>query len=211
MLEGRLNQYDIALIGLGAIIIGSLLGAWSTYRFSIKLSEWGFRNKANRNFIQLFHSELSEIYPIPANWPDDIATYLDAKFPKLQAAVADFRPELRTTELEGFDTAWFEYYCSATVLGDKSLQRYHHYKDLNIANEDSYEQQNGKDTFKNNIDNILKYVKANEMKKPINLVLVTTVPLAAYAIIDIAANIRGQIFQVLTWALKHFSVVISAC
>lgn len=156
----ELGPYEIALIGVGGTIVGTLIGAWIAYRFSIKLSEINARREANHRLINAFHRELSEIYPTPVNWPEDIDNFLRSKFSNLQAAVGEFRHHLPCGELAGFDNAWFKYYCSTGREVDKSCQSYLHYMNfISSTNDQKETKQDGKNNLKANVDNILKYAK----------------------------------------------------
>ncbi len=161
----NIGAYEIALIGIGGTIVGAILGAWLTYRFSLNLSDINDRREANRKFLSTFHNELSDIYPTPVNWPDDIDSYLRSKFKFLQAAVGEFRHYLPIDEWDSFDKAWFNFYCSTGREIDKECQVYHNYmpfrgtstvngKKVTKDNSQTY-----KVTFKYNVDQILKFAK----------------------------------------------------
>lgn len=161
----NLEAYEIALIGVGGTIVGALLGAWLTYLFFLNLSEINNRREANRKFLSTFHNELSDIYPTPVNWPDDIDSFLRSKFNFLQAAVGEFRHHLPLDEWDAFDKAWFDFYCSTGREVDKNCQVYYHYMPFistSIVNgkevtEDTL--QTYKETFKYNVDLLLKFAK----------------------------------------------------
>lgn len=157
--------FGTALIGVGGAIIGALVGSWITYRFSINLADIIDRRKANHMFIRTFHKELADVYPTPVNWPEDMNRFLRSKFTILQAAVGEFRYYLPTKEWDCFDDAWFRFYCSTGREVDKQCQCYHHYmpfistsivngKEVTVDNTKTY-----KDTFKYNVDSLLKFAK----------------------------------------------------
>ena len=154
----EIGAYEIALIGVGGTVVGALLGAWIAYRFSLKLADINVRREANRRLIAVFHSELSDIYPTPVNWPKDIDNFLHSKFSILQAAVGEFRHYLPVHEWEDFDRAWFNYYCSTGRDVDKSCQSYLHYMNFITTTKDQKTtKQNGRKNLKDNIDRILKF------------------------------------------------------
>ena len=156
----EVGSYEIALIGIGGAVVGVLLGAWITYRFSLKLSDINVRREANRHLIATFHRELADIYPTPVNWPNDIQNYLSSKFTALQAAVGEFRHYLPAEEWEAFDKAWFNYYCSTGREVDKSCQSYLHYMNfVTTTSDQKTKKQDGQKTFKCNVDQILKFAK----------------------------------------------------
>ena len=161
----NIGLYEIALIGVGGTIIGALLGAWITYRFALKLSIINNRQEANRKFLSAFHNVLSEIYPTPVSWPDDIDYFLRERFSLLQAAIGEFRHYLPTEEWDDFDKAWFKYYCSTEREIDKDCQVYHHYmpfKGESIINGKKITEDNTqtyKNNFKNNVEQLLRFAK----------------------------------------------------
>ncbi len=133
----------------------------------------GLNNRLNRlaaasaNFRNVFLTELKGLYPIPSDWPKDI-NELDQRlrkaFPGLQVAITNFKPFVPWYWQWTFDRAWHIY-----RLGKNSReidqQCYHHYmpfegvsvingKEIRYDNTKTY-----KETFKNNIDNLLKYAK----------------------------------------------------
>lgn len=161
-----MSSLEIAMIGVGGTVIGILIGAWATYRYSIKLSIANDKRIANRQLRSVFHNELKDIYPNPVNWPKDtlnINPFLKSKFIALQAAVAEFRYYLSTRELEDFDSAWLRYHCSPSYRKDKGYQEYSHYmpfiptstvdgKEVTVDNSKTC-----KETFKHNVDSLLKF------------------------------------------------------
>jgi len=156
----EVGAYEIALIGVGGALVGALVGAWIAYRFSLKLADNNARREANRRLISAFHSELSDIYPTPVNWPNNIDSFLKSKFSKLQAAVGEFRHYLPIQEWQAFDTAWFNYYCSTGRDVDKSCQSYLHYMDFISTTSDHKTTKNdGQKNLKDNVDNILIFTK----------------------------------------------------
>jgi hypothetical protein len=155
----EIGAYEIALIGIGGIVVGTLLGAWVAYLFSLKLADINFRREANRRLIAAFHSELTDIYPTTVNWPENIDTFLGSKFSILQAAVGEFRHYIPVYEWEDFDRAWFNYYCSTGRDVDRSGQNYLHYMNLTMTSDQETTIQNGQKNLKDNVDNILKFAK----------------------------------------------------
>lgn len=155
----EVGAYEIALIGVGGTVVGALLGALITYRLSLKLADINARREANRRLIAAFHTELSDIYPTPVNWPEDIDAFLRSKFSILQAAVGEFRHYLPVREWKDFDRAWFNYYCSTGRDVDKSCQSYLHYMNFTSTNDQGTTKQDGQKKLKNNVDHILQFTK----------------------------------------------------
>lgn len=161
----NIGAYEIALIGIGGTIIGAIIGAWLTYRFSLYLSDINDRREASRKFLSTFHNELSDIYPTPVNWPENIDSFLRSKFKFLQAAVGEFRHYLPTKDWDSFDEAWFKYYCSTGREIDRECQVYHQYmpfKGTSVVNGEMVIKDNSqkyKTNFKYNVDRLLKFAK----------------------------------------------------
>jgi hypothetical protein len=132
----------------------------------------GLNNRLNRlaaasaNFRNVFLTELKGIYPIPFDWPKEgiaIDNRLRKAFPNLQAAVTEFKHFIPWYRRKLFDRAWFRYRCSTGRKID--IQCYHHYmpfegvsiidgKEIRYDNTKVY-----KETFKKNVDSLLKYAK----------------------------------------------------
>ena len=121
---------------------------------------------ASEKFRNVFMNELKGLYPIPSDWPKDslaIDYILRKAFPNLQSAVTEFRRFIPWYRRKCFDSDWFRYRCSTGRKID--AQCYHHYmpfsgssiengKEIKYDNTKTY-----KETFKNNVDNLLKYAK----------------------------------------------------
>ena len=87
----EIGAHEIALIGVGGTVVGAIIGAWISYRLAVQLEGINSKKHAGRRFVSIFHAELSEVYPYPINWPKDIASYLESRFNKLNAAVGEYR------------------------------------------------------------------------------------------------------------------------
>jgi hypothetical protein len=85
-------------------------------------------NKAAKELTDSFHRELKEVYPIPANWPDNIDQYLRARFDTLSEAVGKFKRHLSNRKQKRISEAWFSFYCCTGREVDRNCQCYHHYK-----------------------------------------------------------------------------------
>lgn len=132
----------------------------------------GLNNKRNRfaNASQKFRNtiltELKDVYPHPVNWPKnslDIEPFLKSKFASLQTAVEEFKRTLPWHKRKTFEQAWFRYRCSTGREID--IQCYHHYmpfiststvdgKEVTVDNSKTY-----KETFKHNVNSLLKFAK----------------------------------------------------
>ena len=101
------------------------------------------------SFRNTWSSELGSIYPIPVQWPVDIDAFLRRAFPKLQAAVLNFRCFLPWYRRWAFDRAWLRYYSAYRRRGE---QCYHHY--MAYSSNPGY-----RDVFKYNVDALLVFAK----------------------------------------------------
>lgn len=162
----ELGAYEIALIGVGGTIAGALVGAWISYKFAIQLAEINSRKEAARKIISTFHKELSDVYPFPINWPDDIDFFLRSKFTILNAAVGEFRHYLPPENWGEFDNAWFRFYnATGREIDNKNCQCYHHYmpfSGVSVVNGNETRHDNTKtykENLQKNIDALLKFAK----------------------------------------------------
>jgi hypothetical protein len=161
----QLGAWEIAIIGVGGTVAGSLIGAWIGYRLSLQLEAVKARRKASERFIDVFYTELADVYPTSVNWPKDIDQFLRLKFPVLRTAVSKFRHYLPPKEWDSFDKTWFCYYCATGREVDKDCQCYHFYMPFSGTSivdgqqEDHDNTKTYKDNFRHNVDNLLKYAK----------------------------------------------------
>jgi hypothetical protein len=156
-----LSTSDLWLLG----ICGALLLTWVTYRFTIELKKREIFNNASKELIDTFHRELKEIYPNFVNWPDNIDHYLRARFNNLSEAVGKFKRHLPRKKQGAFEEVWFRFYCCTGREVDKNCQCYHHYMPFITTSTVNGKQitedttKTYKETFKHNVDNLLKYAK----------------------------------------------------
>ena len=146
------------------IIVG-LFGIIAAHRLFSHRDRKNIFNNAAKEFADTFHSELKEIYPTPANWPDNIDHYLRARFDNLSEAVGKFKRQLPRRKRKSFDEAWFRFYCCTGRKVDRNCQCYHHYmpfsgvsvvdgKETTHDNTKTY-----KENFNKNVDALLKFAK----------------------------------------------------
>ena len=117
--------FGLAIVALFIPIVTHLLTRRREYQTA--------RRKAAADFRAAFLSALNDIYPLPARWPDDIDPYLRGVFPKLQAAVEQFRPYVPFWKLGAYDRAWSRYRsCTGRQI---DIQCYLHYMDIRDIDE----------------------------------------------------------------------------
>lgn len=120
---------------------------------------------ASGKFVNIFTTELKDIYPVPVNWPQSISIFLKSKFTTLQQAVAEFRKSLPWYKRKSFDAAWFRFYCSTGRDIDKNCQAYDHYmgfistsiingKPVTVDTSKTHKQ-----ALKDNVDRLLSFAK----------------------------------------------------
>jgi hypothetical protein len=120
MIEAILtNLYSV----LSAILL-ACFGGYIVWRNNFKSR----RAQACASFRAAVLAALEGLYPVPSKWPQDsvaIDPILREVFPRLQTAVANFRPFVPWWRRHHFDRAWFRYHCSTGRSVD--AQVYHHY------------------------------------------------------------------------------------
>jgi len=107
------NPYDIALIGIGGTVIGTLLGAWVGYRLSISLSKMSAKREAGRRLIMSFSEELAKLNPANSISDLDVHWYLERAFPKHHAAMIEFGFYLEGIEKDKYVKACTDYFMVA--------------------------------------------------------------------------------------------------
>lgn len=120
------------------------------------------RIKAAITFREIFYKELQGLYPKPTNWPSGtgIEIRLRKSFPILQSAVVTFRPYIPKSKLSEFDEAWL-WYRTATKreIDDQSYTHYMNFTTSSVSSfgGETHLKQNGKETFKRNVDRLLSF------------------------------------------------------
>ena len=121
--------------------------------------------QAGRDFRATVLEELSGLYPIPSNWPKGagIEPVLKEKFPALQIAVETFKPFLSDKKRAEFDRAWVTFFCA---IKGRRVQTYHHYMNITSASANSFGGEtvitnDGKTTFKRNVDHLLSFANGS--------------------------------------------------
>jgi len=122
------------------------------------------RANACAAFRESIHRELQGLYPHPTAWPPGpgIDQRLRSVFPALQSAVSIFRPYLSKRQQQQFDEAWL-YYRTATKR-EIDAQSYTHYMNFTTTSVSAYGgltnlKQDGKETFRRNVDRLLSFAQ----------------------------------------------------
>lgn len=145
-------------IGITGALLGTIVGAFLGYKYSIQSKasyEW---RAACSRFRESVHEQLGSIYPSPAVWPRNISSYLKNRFVPLQKAVGEFRHYLPSDQKAAFDKAWLNYHCQPGRGVARNGENYAHYLDAVVKKSDgSKVVQDGKNTFKQNVNAILSF------------------------------------------------------
>lgn len=141
-------------------IIGSILLALFVGWINGRNSRKNRLANASERFRNIVIQELKEVYPNPANWPENIDGFLRARFTTLQAAVEAFCPFVPFYSRWFFRRVWVSYYNAYKSGG---CECYHHYMPFSgesVVNGKRTKNDNTKtykQTFKRNIDQLLKF------------------------------------------------------
>jgi len=111
----------------------------------------GFNESAIK-FRSTIINELVGLYPIPIDWPRDIARRFNATFPKIQAAVEEFKPFVPSGQVKAFNKAWLQYYTHCKHVVPKAFS-----PEGKIYGEKT--SQEVRDEFKHNVDALLSFAK----------------------------------------------------
>ncbi|HAI94419.1 MAG TPA: hypothetical protein DCM36_06850 [Xanthomonadaceae bacterium] len=132
---------------VAAPILLAAFGEYIAYRNNYKSR----RAAAGAQFRAAITNALTGLYPLPAKWPANPERELQAAFPAIQAAVAQFRPFVPWWRRSAYDRAWLTY--RSAYLREIDVQCYHHY----IAFEGQPDPQA---TFKKNVGRLLGFAGA---------------------------------------------------
>lgn len=72
----QLSPYEIAIIGGGFTVVGTLLGGFITFRFALALSRIEAQKNSGRRLVEAFSSELSILNPDLEIYPGEIKKIL---------------------------------------------------------------------------------------------------------------------------------------
>jgi hypothetical protein len=144
-----LSETDRWILGLVAsVVMVGLVAPFITHRLARRRDLYTARRAAQAQFRDTVLSELQGLYPLPFQWPSNVDQTLKQKTPKLQSAVAQFRPYVAWWQRRALDRAWFRY---RNGTGRKiDLQNYHHYTEFGSN-------PHAKENFRRNVDRLLRF------------------------------------------------------
>jgi hypothetical protein len=98
----EIGTYEIALIGVGATIVGSLVGTWMGYRLSISLAVITAKKHSELKLRDAFRNEILMLNPARHALEEDLPTFLQKAFDKHETAIFDFSFYLKPKQQRGF-------------------------------------------------------------------------------------------------------------
>jgi len=152
----NLSAYEIALIAGGFTIVGTLLGAWLGYRFSLSLAKVNDRRRAAMKLRDAFKDELLALNPAKHAIEIDLATFLENAFPKHRAAIFDFAYFLEPKERSALYATWYEYHCHPDARNDKTVPFFGQYSCQGLTTKKEHEM---KKLVQERIEKILEFAK----------------------------------------------------
>jgi|SRR5208283_170946 len=157
-----LTARDLWLLSFAVALFGVLINHW----LASTKDRVGRLATASAKFNSDILNVLTGLYPLPSNWPEDINeldTVFRSFFPKMQIAVEEFKRYLPWYKKIFFTHNWSHF---RNAYGrDQDIQCYHHYmpfKGVSIVNGKEITHDNTttyKETFKKNVDRLLKYAR----------------------------------------------------
>lgn len=106
----NLTVYEVSIISGGFTIVGALIGAIATYRFSLHLSINQQRSIAAANFRATFSYTISQMTIAQTDKNISIEALLVRTFPDLATAVESYRPFVPCKDRQAYQEAWKNYH-----------------------------------------------------------------------------------------------------
>jgi hypothetical protein len=103
-------KIKIALIAGGFTLVGTLLGAFITYWFALRLAKTNARREAGRRLRDAFQPELTALNPVTGRKDLHIESVLQYARPRHNAAVLELQFHLPPEERASLQAAWRKYY-----------------------------------------------------------------------------------------------------
>jgi hypothetical protein len=122
-----IGPYVIALIGVGGIIVGALLGAWIGFRLSVSLARIKEIERAKRRLREAFKTELLALSPSQHALGEDLPQFLERSFKKHREAIFDYSLYLKPKDKRELYKAWYAYYCIEEDQSETSIPFFEQY------------------------------------------------------------------------------------
>ncbi|MCX5846266.1 MAG: hypothetical protein NTW12_07905 [Deltaproteobacteria bacterium] len=151
-----LSASEIAIIGVGSTIVGTLLGAWIGYRLSLSLAQVTARRGAAMKLREAFKDEILAVNPAQHALEIELPVFLENAFDKHRAAVFDFDSFLKPTERTDFYAAWYRYYCHSDDCNENGIPYFGQYSCRGLTIEKEHEM---KKRVRDRIEKILDFAK----------------------------------------------------
>jgi len=117
----EIGLYEIAFIGVGGTIVGSLIGAWIGYRLSLSLSKISDKKNSGQKLRGAFKDEVLALSPSQYTLKEDVSNLLNDSFQKHREAIYDYAFYLKGREKKQFYRAWYAYYCPEQNRSEMSV------------------------------------------------------------------------------------------
>lgn len=139
----EVSPYELALIGGGFTIAGTLAGAFITYRFALILGRKEAKRQAGRRLLDAFSTEMAKLNPNLEIYPGAIKSTLIEAFEKHRKAMIEYG-----FYLEGAEKTEYE---------DKCKKYFLMVSPTSIFND--YQNASGCKMFHDDVHEILKHVE----------------------------------------------------
>jgi hypothetical protein len=106
----EVTPYALALIAGGFTVVGTLVGAFVTYRLAVMLARSNAKRDAGRRLREAFAPELAALDHATRRNGLDVEQLLQTAWPRHHAAVNELAVHLDTTRRRAFLDAWRKYY-----------------------------------------------------------------------------------------------------
>ncbi len=146
----NLTAYEIAVIGGGFAIAGTLIGAIVAYWLSVHLSSNQQRSVAAANFRAAFSIVISQMAIAQTDKKINIESLLVATFPDLAVAIETYRPFIHCEDRQAYQETWENYYLAGRTIRTVRFFDY----DTEISSNGA---QSPFDIFSQRIEDILRY------------------------------------------------------
>lgn len=140
----EVSPYELALIGGGFTIVGTLAGAFITYRFALMLGRKEAKRQAGCRLLHAFSTEMATLNPNLNIYPGAIKSTLIKAFEKHRKAMIEYGFYLEGAAKAEYDEKCMKYFSKVSPTS--------------IFND--YQNDTGCQMFQDDVHDILKHVEA---------------------------------------------------